>query len=282
MQTGQTVELLHGEERPDMASCWRMAVAVIGDVGGRLDHLQHALHALGVEGEEWPHELHVVQLGDLFGGRDDVEIASLVEPFIEDGHWTQLVGNWELEAVGGKRIVNSAGLTAAPEALAMFRRWHEAGSVNVAAAVASSTGTTAVVTHAGITAGFWSTYLEASRDAQQVVTTLNQLDVSAFAAEGEMTGETLGPPGPLWATTNELWSSWMDLPVPFPQIHGHSSAHNGNDWNIWVDDGLVTYARREDRHVHFTPPVEGSAAIIGIDPGLWDGSPAGSLQPLVL
>ena len=53
-------------------------VAVIGGVGGYVAHLRHALAQLGVTDSVWPDDLHVIQVGDLFGGRADVEVAELV------------------------------------------------------------------------------------------------------------------------------------------------------------------------------------------------------------
>lgn len=62
-------------------------VAVIGDVGGYVAHLRHALGQLGVTGSVWPDDLHVIQVGDLFGGRSDVEVAELVAPHLRAGRW---------------------------------------------------------------------------------------------------------------------------------------------------------------------------------------------------
>lgn len=95
-------------------------VAVIGDVGGYVGHLRHALGQLGVTDSVWPDDLHVIQVGDLFGGRADVEVAELVGPHLRAGRWAQLIGNWELEAVGGVAI-GRAGRTVRPDAVAEFK-----------------------------------------------------------------------------------------------------------------------------------------------------------------
>jgi hypothetical protein len=60
-------------------------VAVIGDVGGYVAHLRNALGQLGVTDATWPDDLRVVQVGDLFGGRADVEVARLVAPHLHAG-----------------------------------------------------------------------------------------------------------------------------------------------------------------------------------------------------
>ena len=106
-----TVDVESGGERTLMRR-----VAVIGDVGGYVRHLRHALGQLGVTDSVWPGDLRVSQVGDLFGGRADVEVAELVGPHLRAGRWTQLIGNWELEAVGGAAI-GRAGRTVHPTRL---------------------------------------------------------------------------------------------------------------------------------------------------------------------
>ena len=119
-------------------------VGVIGDVGGYVARLRHALGQLGVADSVWPDDLHVIQVGDLFGGRSDVEVAELVAPHLRAGRWTQLIGHWELEAVGGVAI-GGAGRTVQPAAVAEFRRWHRDGLIQRAAAVTSASGAVDVV-----------------------------------------------------------------------------------------------------------------------------------------
>lgn len=73
-------------------------------------------------------------------------------------------GNWELEAVGGVAI-GRAGRTVHPDAVAEFRCWHRDGLVRRAASVTSSMGSVGVVTHAGISRGFWRNDLRSEPDA---------------------------------------------------------------------------------------------------------------------
>ncbi len=77
-----TVDVEVGGERTLMSR-----VAVIGDVGGYARHLRHGLGKLGVTDSVWPDDLHVIQVGDLFGGRADVEVAELVGPHLRCGRW---------------------------------------------------------------------------------------------------------------------------------------------------------------------------------------------------
>lgn len=101
-----------------------VTTAVIGDVGGHVGHLVDCLSALGVRDGVWPDGLHVVQVGDLFGGGDgDVEVARLVQPLLYAGLWTQLVGNWELAAVGGPEVSAGDGRRAHPDAMTLLARY---------------------------------------------------------------------------------------------------------------------------------------------------------------
>ena len=172
-------------------------VAVIGDVGGYVAHLRYALGQLGVTDTVWPDDLHVIQVGDLFGGRSDVEVAELVAPHLRTGRWTQLIGNWELEAVGGVAI-GRAGRTVQPGAAAEFRCWHRDGLIRRAAAVTSSSGAVGVVTHAGISRGFWKNDLRSEPDARLVAERLNTMRLDDVARPGSMFGRPDEPaPGPI-------------------------------------------------------------------------------------
>lgn len=254
-------------------------VAVIGDVGGHVGQLRDALASLGVTASSWPVDLEVVQLGDLFGGNDDMAVVELVGPHLYAGRWTQLVGNWELRAVGGPAVVNSKGREADSDALQAFASWNESGLIHSATTVTSSTGSTGVVTHAGIGYNFWSSDLGGQRDPVRVAARLNTMPITQVARPGSMFGQpNERAPGPIWTSTEELWSGWKVC--PFPQIHGHSCAHSSRGWNEWVPEKLRQWATANRGHVTFKPSSK-SSPIIGIDPGLWDRSPRHSLRPLV-
>lgn len=254
-------------------------MAVIGDVGGYVEHLRHALASLGVTDTVWPVGLEVIQLGDLFGGRDDMAVAELVGPHIYAGRWTQLVGNWELEAVGGPTVTNAQGRAADTGALQAFARWHASGAVRWAITVEGSSGTKGLVTHAGVGYGFWSSDLHGERDVTTVASRLNSMPIDQVARPGSMFGRPdERAPGPVWASTPELWTDWQVC--PFPQIHGHTCAHSARGWNTWVPAKLREKATFDRHHVTFKPSTK-SSPIIGIDPGLWDTSRLGALRPLV-
>jgi len=253
-------------------------VAVIGDVSGYVEHLRHALGSLGVTDGAWPDDLHVVQVGDLFGGRADIDVARLVAPHIAAGQWTQLVGNWELFAVGGP-IVGRAGRQAHPAALAEFAAWHRDGLVQRAETITSSSGVTGVVTHAGIGHAFWMQDLAGEPDPFRVVGSLNSMPIAQIARPGTMTGCDGEPaPGPIWAAASEVYRCWTTC--PWPQIHGHTTAWRPKfGWSKFLPHHLQIRCTADRGHVTFVPS-DGSPPIIGIDPALWDRSPRGSLRPL--
>ncbi len=253
--------------------------AVIGDVGGYVAHLRNALGRLGVTDAAWPYDLHVVQVGDLFGGRADVEVAQLVAPHLRAGRWTQLIGNWELEAVGGVAI-GRAGRTVHPEVVTEFRRWHRDGLVRRAAAVTSSSGVVGVVTHAGISRGFWKNDLRSEPDACRVVEMIETMRFDNVARPGSMFGRPDEPaPGPIWSNEAETWREWVEC--PFPQVHGHTTAWRSTlGWSDFLPEELRQRCRIDRGHAIFTPS-PGSPPIVGIDPSLWDRSPADALRPLV-
>lgn len=253
--------------------------AVIGDVGGYVAHLRHALGQLGVTDSTWPDDLHVIQVGDLFGGRADVEVAQLVGPHLRAGCWTQLIGNWELEAVGGVAIGRD-GRTVHPDAVAEFRRWHRDGLVRRASTVTASSGTVGVVTHAGISRGFWKNDLRCEPDAHRAVEMIETMRFDDVARPGSMFGRPAEPaPGPIWSNETEAWRAWVEC--PFPQIHGHTTAWRSTlGWSAYLPIEFRDRCRIDRGHVIFTPS-PGSPPIIGIDPGLWDRSPVGALRPLV-
>jgi len=253
---------------------------VIGDVGGYVEHLRHALAELGVTDDEWPDDLHVIQLGDLFGGRADIEVARLVAPHIDAGRWTQLIGNWELGAVGGP-TVGRAGREAHPAALAEFAAWHRDGLVQRAETITASSGVTGVITHAGIGHAFWEHDLGGEPDPYRVIGLLNSMPLGQVARAGTMLGCDREPaPGPIWAATNEVWRNWTTC--PWPQIHGHTTAWRQKfGWSQFIPHHFHDRCTIDRGHVIYRPS-EGSPPIIGIDPALWDRSPLGALRPLVV
>lgn len=135
----------------------------------------------------------------------------------------------------------------------------------------------AVVTHAGITSDWWFDVLEGEVDARQAVTKINAASLEDIHRPGEMLpiGDGMRPPGPVWASTAELWSSWLDQPAPWPQVHGHSSSWNyqRHTWSPWTPEECIPFAavdEAERRSRYLTGRGVG-ASITGIDNSVFVG-----------
>ncbi|MGH9271954.1 MAG: hypothetical protein ACRDZ2_11840 [Ilumatobacteraceae bacterium] len=138
-----------------------MRVALLGDVGGHAEQLARALHQLGGRETSWPDGLHVVQVVDLLGDRDDVDVIDFVEPHLRAGRWTQLPGNWDSRTIGGHDFRKPGGQLPSPAAEARLAAWNDAGLLRYAAAITTGAHVSAVVTHAGITSDWWLEVLKA-------------------------------------------------------------------------------------------------------------------------
>lgn len=260
-------------------------VAILGDVGGFVDQLVACLSRLGVTSSVWPDDLHVIQVGDLLGGNQDVACCDLVEPHLRTGRWTQLAGNWELEAVGGPAVTSRKRGAADPAAIARFGGWFDAGLVAFATTVTTRSGRTAVVTHAGVTQQWWLEYCDAETDPVLAAAMINEAPRNPLYLNGEMCGRPGSAPSPVWASTRELWSSWAPGGLPWSQVHGHTATvDTAGGWlDRFVPLDLTRFATKDrvTRHARFTPP-RGDTAIVGIDCGLWLKSKPHSLIPLVV
>lgn len=168
--------------------------------------------------------------------------------------------------------------------------WWHAGSMGVAAAVTAADGDW-LITHAGLTEGFWRHLLGLPADATAAAAALNGLihglrHSSLFRPGVMLTGDIDPSAGPLWASApDELLPSWAasSAPAPFHQVHGHSSTIHFATGRLYhsslVDGpGIVTVTDPVRRHV--TTEINGRR-IVGIDPG-HGRRPAPSWAPLVL
>ena len=109
-----------------------------------------------------------------------------------------------------------------------------------------------MVTHAGVTAPFWRQALGGTRDPIEAAGRINELPLGVIHRPGRMLGyqepavnvdsgyprhdersatPSRPPVGPIWADTDELWSSWLHIASPWPQVHGHTSAWFRNGWS---------------------------------------------------
>jgi N-acetylmuramoyl-L-alanine amidase len=267
-------------DRPDTVRAERPAhrVAVVGDVAGHLDELRTELRRLGADGGtgRLPDDLTIIQVGDLVhrGPASDAVVA-LVDGYLthQPTQWVQLVGNHEAQYLRDpvfdwpERISDRSRDT--------LRRWWAGGQMRVATCVGTD-AESFLITHAGVTAGFWRGTLGAPSSAEQAATTINSLigtdDGALFRAGTMLHGRRRArSAGPVWAATAaELLPGWLATTLPFSQIHGHDSIF---DWQRRrfrsADDSADDLARLTvlDEEAKHESTVLAGGRIIGIDPG---------------
>jgi N-acetylmuramoyl-L-alanine amidase len=248
-------------------------VAVIGDVGGHLDELRRELRRLGAEETtgRLPPDLTVVQVGDLVHrGPDSEGVVALVDSYLRNQpeQWRQLVGNHEAQYLREPAFEWPERVSA--ESAATLVRWQRSGQL-LAAVALHGPGEDFLVTHAGLTVGFWRA-LGAPTRVEETAAALNALlreDDPALFRPGQMlrgrrrdTGA-----GPLWAApATELVPGWVVTRLPYSQLHGHASIF---DWQTRQYRVMNAVARRtavDERAKHEATSLPGGR-IIGIDPG---------------
>ena len=282
-----------GEPGPGRAGAepGRGRVALFGDVGGHAQQLRNALVALGMDAttKRLPADLTVVQVGDLIHrGPDSPGAIDLVRTVLrqQPGHWIQLAGNHEAQYLTPPKFHWPERLP--EDDLETLFEWWSSRRMRVATAVeAAGEPYPYLVTHAGLTEGFWRHFIGMPENASAAASSLNGLvgllhENWVYRPGVMLTGEVSLSAGPLWASApDELLPSWLAsaAPAPFNQVHGHSSTI---DWVTGrryghleervqiIDDPLLR---------HSTAIVEGRR-FIGIDPG-HGRRPARSWGPLV-
>lgn len=250
-------------------------VAVVGDVGGHLTALEAELVRLGADPAtgELPDDLTVVQVGDLVHrGPDSAAVVSLVDRYLccQPSQWVQLLGNHEAQYLREPAFVWPERLD--QRSADTLRRWWADGELRVAAAFTDLAGRGHLVTHAGVTAGFWQDVLGAPSTADQTADFLNALpgiDESAVFRAGRMLHgrRETGPVGPLWAcASSELVPSWLDHELPFSQVHGHSSLYDWRQGSFRCSREIRTRTMLDTCSRHEITSLPGGQ-LIGVDPG---------------
>lgn len=270
---------------------------IIGDVGGHHQQFVQLLESVGIDvaASRIPPNLHIVQVGDLidkgpFSDRVVAQVDALMRA--NPGRWTQLVGNHDAQLLGQTQFMVEPRTT---EMVDTVRRWWSDGLMEVAAAyttegvtVRTSGGTRMRVgaggllcTHSGLSAGAWA-LLGSPTDAQEVAAMLNdraRTDATSVSwREGEMiTGVPDMAVGPVWASSRELYASWLNADVApgFHQAHGHSSPFSWRSGWWWpplgrllADPRATTHVDEVDRRVRVTfAAPNGTQTLWALDPG---------------
>lgn len=260
---------------PPYRDRWGHRVAVIGDVGGQLEALRDELRQLGADEDSGalPDDLVIVQVGDLVHrGPDSPGVVALVDRYLREqpGQWIQLAGNHEAHYLGAVSFDWPERLD--DDTATVLRRWWSDGLMTVAVELHDINGEDILLTHAGLTEGYWRRILGAPADAGRTVQLLNarigSRDELLFRA-GHMLGG--GRPdfsaGPLWASAGgELVPSWLHVRLPFSQIHGHTSLFDWEHRRFLADPSIARLTTIDEQARHETTSLDGGR-IIGVDPG---------------
>ena len=144
--------------------------------------------------------------------------------------------------------------------------------MQVAALVEAPTGQH-LVTHAGVTADFWSQVLDRPGTAAEAADVLNSMPASRpdelFRAGELLHGHRrhTGPVGPVWASAaTELLPSWVARELPFSQVHGHTSVFDWRRRTFRVDAEIARRTVVDETARHELTSLDGGR-IIGVDPG---------------
>ena len=256
------------EERPERR------VAVIGDVGGHLQELTTELRRLGGDpvAARLPADLTVIQVGDLVHrGPDSAGVIALVDRFLtnQPGQWLQLVGNHEAQYL--RRPSFDWPEHIGGDAVEVLRRWWAIGQMQAATAVHAA-GESFLVTHAGLTQGFWRRTLGAPATVTEAAAAINSLigtreDV-LFRAGQMLSGRAAErAAGPVWAATAaELVPGWLGTTLPFSQVHGHASVFDWQHRQYRASEEIARLTSVDEDAKHETVHLDGGR-IIGVDPG---------------
>lgn len=249
-------------------------VAVVGDVGGHVDELRDELLRLGADPGtgRLPDGLIVVQVGDLIHrGPDSAGVVELVDGYLQDqpGQWVQLVGNHEAQYLRDPAFEWPEKLDGA--AVETLRRWWAGGQLMAAVSVQTD-AERFLITHAGLTSGYWDQVLGRVADPGLAAVALNSF-IGSHEDVLFLAGQMLGGrrpnvlAGPIWAAArSELVPSWLGVPMPFSQIHGHATIGAGSRRRDRTGQEVLRRTTVDEAARHEVTELEGGR-IIGIDPG---------------
>ncbi|MCW2524884.1 MAG: hypothetical protein JWO63_3219, partial [Frankiales bacterium] len=156
-------------------------------------------------------------------------------------------------------------------AAAAVREWWSTGRLRAAVAFRAA-GEDFLVTHAGLTEGFWRQALDSPATAADAARALNSF-IGAHEGVLFYAGQMLGggapnlTAGPVWAAAgSELIPSWVGgRPVPFSQLHGHSRVIDAK--GRVRSSAAVARLMRADREAGHEYATVSGGRIIGVDPG---------------
>ena len=249
-------------------------VAVIGDLAGHLVELTGELRRLGADERtgRLPADLQIVQVGDLVHrGPDPEGVVALVDRYLREqpDQWVQLAGNHEAQYVHEPAF--SWPERIADVAVDSLRRWWTTGRMLVAAAV-HTPDEDFLITHAGLTEGFWRLALDLPSRAELAAAAINSFigtHDDVLFHPGQMLGGGDPDPGagPVWAAAaTELAPGWLATTSPFSQVHGHSGVVDWRRNVLRCSPEVAELVTVDPDAAHESVAVPGGR-IVGVDPG---------------
>lgn len=243
----------------------KLAVAVLGDVGGQTKVYEEALCSIGVDPDKGilPKDLDLIQVGDVVRMNPSPHLDSRGCMEISDrllrnnpGRFVQLLGNHDLALLGGAHDPHWK-IEDLPISRFILEQWWSEKLPSLAVSLSSSVGDDddILVTHAGMGYNYWKSVSGA--DALETAKALNArvgTNVPDWEVPGHLvTGVDNPDADTAWALVGaEFHATWIDREMPFNQIHGHACMLHWDTKEFWpgVPDTVkaMTTLNMEDRY----------------------------------
>lgn len=151
--------------------------------------------------------------------------------------------------------------------------------------------TESLLSHAGITRNFWKN-TKAGEDLLKGGLALHASSRKNFIrlnAAGLMLGGNGPRPsaGPVWAhSTEEVYPSWLEIDMPFNQIHGHTAPYSW-EFGQWFPGTRLVWRKALTTHqgiraTSFRPAPESRGSFVALDPGFEKNTPSVAQVPFLL
>lgn len=269
-----------------------MKYIVFGDTGGHYRQLHAALREIGMtEDYILPEDIHIIHLGDLVHkGLYSTDILRMIDEIriLNDGQWTQLIGNHEAQYLGGHLFWNKR---IDAKGISILHEWYQDGFLKYIHMI--NTFDAEIITETQIyklDAPIFFSHAGISKPFFDLKKNNGETTLKDIHKPGLMLGETykpFDPVGPVWAHgVHEVWALWKDLnSIEFNQFVGHIAPYQF-DRKAFYPQTLGLF--KELAHLHekekaVVAPLNDTADkwMVFMDPGYSKYAPAGA-QPYVV
>ena len=213
-------------------------ILVAGDLAGHQAGLESLMSFAGISADDYaiPDGTKIIQTGNLVHpGPHSEYVLDTVAKIMEANpkSWVQLLGNYEANYLANPRFVSDPLPSKYDD---LLNEWWESHKMRASAAVQTKSGSEYLVTHAGVTFGFWESVLARPKTAADASARLQALESTSvpwlWMTGSTPAGQELPIIGPLWANAPlEVYDAWYLAErdhaeqAPFNQIHGHSGPY---------------------------------------------------------